>query len=113
MYYNDSNYLVTSVAQPTIVTLDELKSKTVHYIRTTASTFSGIKYIGNLSITNLVLPTMYGYVYKIKVKFNLTTNATGINKRVYMNFTTGTLVNCTFTTPASVSPQLPYSLSGV
>ena len=113
VYYNDSNYLVTSVAQPTIVTLDELKSKTVHYIRTTASTFSGIKYIGNLSITNLILPTMYGYVYKIKVKFNLTTNATGINKRVYMNFTTGTLVNCTFTTPASVSPQLPYSLSGV
>ena len=110
VYYNDSNYLLTSVVQPTISTLTD---KTVHYIRTTSSTFSGIKYIGNLSITNLVLPTMYGYVYKIKIKFNLTTNATGINKRVYMNFTTGTPVNCTFTNPTSVSPQLPYSLSGV
>jgi len=113
VYYNDSNYLLTSIEQPTIVTLNELKNQAVSYTANPSSTFSGIKYIGNLNITNLVLPTMYGYVYKIKVKFRINTNATGINTRVYMNFTTGNNVNCAFTAPTAVSPQIPYSISGI
>ena len=112
VYYNDKNYLLeTSVAQPTITSMANLKTAT--FTRAAASPFSGIIYVGNLSITNLLLPTMYGYVYKIKVKFNMTTTATGINKRVYMNVTTGTLVNCGMSTTSGVSPQQPYSLSGV
>lgn len=110
VYYNDTNYLLeTSVVQPTIYITD---LQTATFTRAAASPFSGIIYVGNLSITNLKLPTMYGYVYKIKVKFNMTTTATGINKRVYMNVTSGTTTNCTLTT-SGVSPQEPYSLSGV
>ena len=110
VYYNDKNYLLeTSVAQPTIY-INDLQTAT--FTRVAASPFSGIIYVGNLGITNLKLPTMYGYVYKIKVKFNMTTTATGINKRVYMNVTSGTTTNCTLTT-SGVSTQQPYSLSGV
>lgn len=111
VYYNDTNYLLTSVAQPTVTATTNLK--TARFTRTASSPFSGVIYVGNLSITNLVLPTMYGYVYKIKVKFNMTTTANGINKRVYMNVTSGTTSNCSLVTTSSVSPQLPYSFSGV
>ena len=111
VYYNDTNYLLTSVIQPTITATTDIK--TARFTRIASSPFSGVIYVGNLSITNLVLPTMYGYVYKIKVTFNMTTNATGINKRVYMNFTTGTTLNCTLVATSSVSPQIPYSISGV
>ena len=111
VYYNDKNYLLeTSVAQPTITSITD--PITANYARTAASPFSGIIYVGNLDIKNLKLPTMYGYVYKIKVKFNMTSIATGINRRVYMNVTSGTTTNCILTT-SGVSPQKPYSLSGV
>ena len=111
VYYNDTNYLLTSVAQPTVTATTNLK--TARFTRTASSPFSGVIYVGNLSITDLVLPTMYGYVYKIKVKFNMTTTANGINKRVYMNVTSGTTSNCSLVTTSGVSPQIPYSLSGV
>lgn len=111
VYYNDTNYLLTSVAQPTITATTDLK--TARFTRIASSPFSGVIYVGNLGITNLTLPTMYGYVYKIKVKFNMTSGATGINKRVYMNVTNGTTTNCTLVTTSNPSPQIPYSLSGV
>ena len=125
VYYNDLNYLLTSTIAPVITTLTELKSKTVRYSVTSPSPsiskqFSGVKYIGNLNITNLTLPTMNGYVYKIKVKFKLTSSKTGtyssFNTRVYMNVSTSatdSLVNCTFSTPTSVSPRVPYYISSV
>lgn len=127
VYYNDLNYLLTSPIAPTIATLTDLKSKTVRYSVTSPSAsvakqFSGVKYIGNLNITNLTLPTMNGYVYKVKVKFKLTSSKTGtyssFNTRVYMNVSTtatNSLVNCTFSTPdpTSVSPRIPYYISGV
>jgi hypothetical protein len=125
VYYNDVNYLLTSTIAPIITTLTELKSKTVRYSVTSPSPsiskqFSGVKYIGNLNITNLSLPTMNGYVYKIKVKFKLTSSKIGtyssFNTRVYMNVSTSatdSLVNCTFSTPTSVSPREPYYISSV
>ncbi len=125
VYYNDANYLLTSQILPNITTLNELKSKTVSYAVTNPSPsiskqFSGVKYIGNLNITNLTLPTMNGYVYKVKVKFKLTSYKTGtyssFNTRVYMNVTTtatNSLVNCTFSSPTSVSPRVPYYISDV
>jgi hypothetical protein len=124
-YYNDANYLLTSPIAPIITTSDELKSKTVSYVVTSPSPsiskqFSGVKYIGNLNITNLTLPTSNGYVYKIKVKFKLTSSKTGtyssFNTRVYMNVSTSatdSLVNCTFSSPTSVSPRVPYYISDV
>jgi hypothetical protein len=124
-YYNDANYLLTSPITPIITTSDELKSKTVSYVVTSPSPsiskqFSGVKYIGNLNITNLTLPTSNGYIYKIKVKFKLTSSKTGtyssFNTRVYMNVSTSTtnsLVNCTFSSPTSVSPRVPYYISDV
>lgn len=127
VYYNDLNYLLTSPIAPIITTLNELKSKTVRYSVTSpspsiAKQFSGVKYIGNLNITNLTLPTMNGYIYKIKVKFKLTSSKTGsyssFNTRVYMNVSTtatDSLVNCTFSSPdpTSVSPRIPYYISDV
>ncbi len=122
VYYNDINYLLTSPITPIITTLNELKSKTVQYVVTSPSPsipkqFSGVKYIGNLSITNLTLPTMIGYVYKIKIKFKLTSSKTGtynsFNTQVYMNISTNTSANCTFTSPTSVSTKTPYSISSI
>ena len=125
VYYNDVNYLLTSPIVPVITTLTELKSKTVRYSVTSPSPsiskqFSGVKYIGNLNITNLTLPTMNGYVYKIKVKFKLTSSKTGtyssFNTRVYMNVSTSntdSLVNCSLSTLTSVSPRVPYYISSV
>jgi hypothetical protein len=125
VYYNDANYLLTSPIAPVITTLNEFKSKTVSYVVTDPSSsiskqFSGVKYIGNLNITNLTLPTSNGYVYKIKVKFKLTSSKTGtyssFNTRVYMNVSTSatdSLVNCTFSSPTSVSPRVPYYISDV
>ena len=119
VYYGE-NKLSTLIA-PNLPTLDELKGNIVHYVVSTPNVnFSGVKYIGNLSITDLTLPTMNGYVYKIKLKFNLTTTKTGsyssFNARVYMNvstITTDALTNCTFTTPTNVSTRIPYSISSV
>jgi|694.fasta_scaffold21400_8 hypothetical protein len=127
VYYNDANYLLTSPIAPVITTLNELKSKTVSYVVTDPSSsiskqFSGVKYIGNLNIANLTLPTRNGYVYKIKLKFKLTSSRTGtyssFNTRVYMNVSTSTtdsLVNCTFSSPdsTSLSPRVPYYISDV
>lgn len=125
VYYNDANYLLTSPIAPIITTSDELKSKTVSYVVTNPSPsiskqFSGVKYIGNLNITNLTLPTMNGYVYKIKLKFKMTSSRTGtyssFNTQVYMNVSTSatdSLVNCTFSSPTSVSPRVPYYISDV
>jgi hypothetical protein len=116
VYYGE-NKLSTLIA-PNLPTLDELKGKIVHYVVSTPNVnFSGVKYIGNLSITNLTLPTMNGYVYKIKLKFKLTSTKTGtyssFNTRVYMNVSTTTTANCTFTTPTTVSTRTPYSISSV
>jgi hypothetical protein len=127
VYYNDANYLLTSPIAPVITTLNELKSKTVSYVVTDPSSsiskqFSGVKYIGNLNIANLTLPTRNGYVYKIKLKFKLTSSRTGtyssFNTRVYMNVSTSdtdSLVNCTFSSPdsTSLSPRVPYYISDV
>ena len=119
VYYGE-NKLSTLIA-PNLPTLDELKGTIVHYVVSTPNVnFSGVKHIGNLSITDLTLPTMNGYVYKIKLKFKLTSSKTGtyssFNTRVYMNvstITTGALTNCTFTTPTTVSTRIPYSISSV
>jgi hypothetical protein len=127
VYYNDVNYLLTSPIAPVINTLTDLKSKTARFTVTNTSPpiskkFSGVIYIGNLNITNLTLPTMNGYVYKIKVKFKLTSSNTGtyssFNTGVYMNVSTtatNSPVNCTFSSPdpTSVSPREPFSISGV
>ena len=119
VYYGE-NKLSTLIA-PNLPTLDELKGTIVHYVVSTPNVnFSGVKHIGNLSITDLTLPTLNGYVYKIKLKFKLTSSKTGtyssFNTRVYMNvstITTGALTNCTFTTPTTVSTRIPYSISSV
>lgn len=117
VYYGDDNYILTSEYIPVITTIDELKSNIVHYNATSSGQFSGVKYIGNLSIANLTLPTMNGYVYKIKVKFKLTVSKTGsyssFNTRVYMNLSTTSQVNCSFTSPTNVSPRLPFSISSL
>ena len=125
VYYNDTNYLLTSLIAPVINTLTDLKSKTASFTVSNTSPpiskkFSGVIYIGNLNITNLTLPTMNGYVYKIKVKFKLTSSNTGtyssFNTGVYMNVSTtatNSPVNCTFSALTSVSSRIPYYISGV
>ena len=116
VYYNDR--LFTAPIGPVITTLAELQSKVVQYTITGSGTkqFSGVKYIGNLRIVNLTLPTVNGYVYQIRVKFALSPTPLGTNTRVYMNVTpetTNALVNCIFTSPTDVSSRLPYSISSV
>jgi hypothetical protein len=114
VYYGDADYLLTSSIVPVISNFND---KTVHYTVTSPGQFSGVKYIGNLSITNLTLPTINGYVYKIKVKFDLTSSKFGtyssFNTRVHMNVSAESNVNCAFTSPTNVSPRLPFSISSL
>ena len=114
VYYGEK--VLSTLIAPTLPTLAELKGQTVRYRVSTPNTaFSGVKYIGNLVINNLTLPTMNGYVYRIKLKFNLKSSRTGtysrFNTRVYMNVTTTPTSNCTFTAPTVVSTRMPYSIS--
>lgn len=114
VYYGDK--LLTTLIAPTLPTLAELKGQTVRYRVSTPNTaFNGVKYIGNLIINNLTLPTMNGYVYRIKLKFKLSSSKRGtysrFNTGVYMNVTTESNVNCIFTAPTVVSTRMPYSIS--
>ena len=121
VFYNDVDYLLTSPVKPT--TNFDVLNKTVTYNVTNPNTdssidFSGVKYIGNLNITNLTLPTMNGHVYNIKVKFKLNvTPQVGqpniLNTKVYMNVSTNSQINCSFTSPTSVPPQEPFSISSI
>jgi hypothetical protein len=118
VYYN--NALVTLANAPTIKLNGDVlaNSPTSQYaVDMSGPSFSGSQYIGNLSISNLVLPTQYGFVYTIKIK--CTTSVTS-QVGTYTNFKSGAIVNLTTptlfkTSFTEISPapsvQTPYKLS--
>ena len=113
VYYND---IAISIPTPTI-TLDNVAftNQSVHFAAT-QSTFSGTIYIGNLKISNIVLPTQPGYVYVMKLIFNLT----GANNSIYTTYSKGVYanispsntvaINCTRTTNIVPLPRQDFSI---
>jgi hypothetical protein len=73
------------------------------------TTLSGVKYVGNLTISNLTLPTQAGYVYEFRMSAipELLSQITGIygNRIVgmFVNVSTNQAVNCTMTTPVTLT----------
>ena len=114
VYYNDT---IISIPTPTI-TLDNLPvtNQYVHFAAT-QSVFSGTIYIGNLNISNIVLPTQTGYVYDLRLTFNLTGASNNIHttfsKGVYTNISNynTSAINCTRTTNTVALPRQEFSIT--
>jgi len=113
-YYNNT---AISIPTPT-VTLDNqpLANQYVHFAAT-ESAFSGTIYMGNLKISNIVLPTQTGYVYDLKLTFNLIGANNNLNttysKGVYTNISpyNTAAVNCTITTHIGTLPRQDFSIT--
>ena len=120
VYYN--NTLITLASAPTIRLngLSLPQSSTSQYtVDMSGPSFSGSQYIGNLSISDLVLPTQYGFVYTIKIKC---TTAVTSQVGTYASFKSGAIINLTTptlfkTSFATLSPAPPpqsiYALSAL
>lgn len=73
------------------------------------TTLSGVKYVGNLTISNLTLPTQAGYVYEFRMSAipELLSQISGVyTSRVFgmfVNVSTNRAVNCTMTTPTPLT----------
>lgn len=72
--------------------------------------FEIVQYLGMLNITNLRLSTQFGFVYQLKINFNINTDFQGrnnynnVNIGVYMNTTDGLSTHTSnITPPASIS----------
>ena len=113
-YYNNT---AISIPTPT-VTLDNqpLSNQYVHFAAT-ESVFSGTIYMGNLKISNIVLPTQPGYVYDLKLTFNLI----GANNSIYTTYSKGVYtnispyntaaINCTITTNVGTLLRQDFSIT--
>ena len=86
---------------------------------TVDTTLSGVKYVGNLTITNLTLPTQAGYVYEFRMSAipELLSQITLIygNRIVgmFVNVSTNQAVNCTMTTPTPLTNPGTMQISAV
>jgi hypothetical protein len=114
IYYN--NALVTLTTAPTIrlngVALPQA-STSQYTVDMSGPSFSGSQYIGNLSISDLVLPTQYGFVYTIKIKCTTSVTSqvgtyTNFKSGAIVNLTTPTLFKCSF---AALSPAPPAQIA--
>jgi hypothetical protein len=109
IYYNN---VAIDIGIPT-VTIDgfaNISSRSVNYSINDAP-FSGVKYIGNLIVSNLNLPTQSGYVYEIRLTFNMTASST-VNAGVFANVSSDNnmSVNCTMTNTVSVLARKEASI---
>jgi hypothetical protein len=120
VYYN--NALVTLTTAPTIRLNGDVlaNSPTSQYtVDMSGPSFSGSQYIGNLSISNLVLPTQYGFVYTIKIKCTTSVTSqvgtyTNFKSGAIVNLTTPTLFKTSFAALSTAPPaQTIYSLSAL
>lgn len=121
VYYN--NKLVALANAPTIKlngsALPQASTSRYTVVDMSGPSFSGSQYIGNLSISDLVLPTQYGFVYTIKIKcITSVTSQVGtyssFKSGAILNLTTPTLFKCSFD-PLSPAPptQNVYVLSAL
>jgi len=121
VYYN--NALVTMTTTPTIrlngVALPQA-STSQYTVDMSGPSFSGSQYIGNLSISNLVLPTQYGFVYTIKIKCTTSVTSqvgtyTNFKSGAIVNLTTPSLFKCSFAEPLSPAPpaQIAYAITAL
>lgn len=109
IYYNN---VEINIGTPT-ATIDgfaNLSSRSVNYSISNAP-FSGVKYVGNLIISNLNLPTQSGYVYEIRLTFNMTASST-VNAGVFANVSSDNnkTVNCTMINAVSVLARKEASI---
>jgi hypothetical protein len=120
VYYN--NQLVTLTSNP-IIRLNGAalpQASTSQYtVDMSGPSFSGSQYIGNLSISNLVLPTQYGFVYTIKIKCTTTVTSqvgtySSFKSGIVLNLTAPTVFKCSFATLSPTPPpQSIYALSAL
>lgn len=114
---------ITLLATPT-VTFDPyfLTEVSGNLVSMSPNSFIGNIYLGNMTVTNLLLPTSPGYTYDICINYNPSNTFRFIDNYFSRMITN---VNTSFTntvkkqesglnfrTPPPVSPILPFSLSG-
>ena len=100
VYYNGSQVPITSTQSFTSVNTTIISN----FVTPIDTTLSGVQYVGNLTISNLTLPTQAGYVYEFRMSANITsTPVTGTYTRnvygMFANVSKDQFVNCTTTTP--------------
>ena len=99
VYYNKQ---LMTIPNPTM-TIDgfSLSSRSMNYTPS-GSTFNGAKYVGNLIISNIVLPTQSGYIYDFNLTFstNVAIPNANVTSGVYTNVYANTSIstNCITTT---------------
>jgi len=103
IYYNSS---LLSPNSNYIYTIDPSNSYTINITKLNGYMFSGTIYIGNLSISNIILYSSPGYLYDFKLEFNITgilksyTNLSNVSISVISNVTKSYLLqpqNCNMT----------------
>ena len=96
VYYNGSQVPTTSTQSFTSI-------NTRVFTTSNRVTMSGVKYVGNLQISNLTLPTQTGYVYEFRMSANteLLMHVSGTYTRrvfgMFANVSTDQSENCTMT----------------
>lgn len=121
VYYN--NQPVTLASNPLIrlngADLPQATTSQYTVVDMSGPSFSGSQYIGNLSISNLVLPTQYGFVYTIKIKCTTAVTSqvgtyTSFKSGAIINLTAPTVFKCSFAALSTAPPaQTVYSLSAL
>lgn len=114
VHYNNA---AISIPTPT-VTLDNrpISDQYVHFAAT-QSVFSGTIYAGNLKISNIILPTQSGYVYDLKLTFNLIGASSNLNttysKGIYTNISSynTSSINCAITTNLGTLSRQDFSIT--
>ena len=115
VYYNDS---IASTVSNTVNMSPVVFTTTTQYFET--KTFNGNIYVGNLTIPNIGLFTTTGYVYNIKLSFNLSVSEPTF---AYNNYVVGIYSNvsgnnlnqqnnCNINTSTSPPPFQKFSFSG-
>jgi hypothetical protein len=110
VYYNGSQVPITSTQSFTSINTRVLTTSN-------RVTMSGVKYVGNLQISNLTLPTQAGYVYEFRMSAttDVLINISGtFTRRVFgafANVSADQFVNCTMTFP--VTPVLPTNSGAI
>lgn len=115
VYYNDN---IASTVSNTVNMSPVVFTTTTQYFET--KTFNGSIYVGNLTIPNIELFTTTGYIYNIKLSFNLSVS---VPTFAYNNYVVGIYSNvygnnlnqnnhCILNTTTSPPPFQNFSFSG-
>ena len=111
VYYNGSKVPTTQTQSFTSVMTRIVST-------TNRATISGVKYVGNLQISNLTLPTQPGYVYEFRMSAITQPNSHlsgAFTRRVFgafVNVSNDQFVNCTMTFPVT-PPVLPTNSGAI